>query len=122
MAQILENAEELLAWDSYRDFLKVQLKRINRETPFFVSKDKLTFELNGREWRGHAVLTGPKADQVVRRMKKDGLIFRAGLCQRSGRDVEFWGDELKDRYIKEAEKTFDRLRLGYTLAHKDDRS
>ena len=118
--KLLESKEELLAWEKYSNFLKLQLKRITKPGPFFVSKEKIEFEIKGRPWKGHAVLAGPKASQCVRKLKKDGLIFREGTCSRKGRDLTFGGPQLKDRYVKESEKTMRKLRLGYTLEHKKE--
>ena len=118
--KLIETKEDLLKWEEYRDFLKLQLKRITRPEAFYVSKDKLVFDRNGTPWRGHAVLTGPKAQQCVRRLTKAGVLFREGECTRKGREISFNGEKLKDRYIREAIRTFEKIRLGYKLEHKEE--
>ena len=46
MAATLESLKELKTWDDYKGFLKLQLKRINRSGPFYISKEKFDFEIN----------------------------------------------------------------------------
>ena len=118
--KLIESKEELQNWEDYRAFLKLQLKRITRPEPFYVSKDKLEFTLGKTKWRGHAVLAGPKAPQCVRRLKKDNVVFREGTCERAGREISFTGEQMKDRYVREPVKTFEKLKLGYKLTHKQE--
>ena len=113
--RLLESKEQLQAWEEYREFLKLQLKRINKEEVLFVSKNKLDFDLDGRIWKGYAVLTGPKVPQCVRKLKKFGIRFEEGKCQRKGRDLLVDPESLKSRYLREAEKTVRKLRLGYNF-------
>lgn len=119
----IETKEELLDWDEYKKFLKLQLKQIARPETFFVSKEKLVFKQKDKEmWRGHAVLAGPKAPQSIRNLKREQVIFREGNCNKKGRDLTFNGDRVKDRYMREAIKTFNKLKLGYNLEYKEEES
>ena len=50
----------------------------------------------------------------IKKFKKDGLIFREGLCSRKGKELEVSGFKLP-KLTKESEKTFLKLKLGYKL-------
>jgi len=118
--KLLETKDQLLEWEEYRAYLKLNLKRITREQGFFVSKDPLEFQINGKPWRGYAVLAGPKSDQCVRKLKQDGIRFQTGTCSRQGREIKIGAGDLKDKHLREAEKTFLKLRLGYKLLREGE--
>ncbi len=113
-----ESVEELQVWEDYREFTKVTFKLLDGEAPFFVSKDKLEFDIDGKVWKGHALLAGKKAEIAVKSLKKSGVIFREGVCTRSGKELEV--SDLKPAKLrKEAEKTLKKMRLGYSIAGAD---
>lgn len=114
----LQSAEELKSWDSYRTYMKESLKLVDGEAPAYISKLKLEFQIDGKPWKGHAFLAGKKAKLSIQKFKKDGVIFREGTCVRSGKDLELSGFALP-MLIKECQKTFLKLKLGYKISGSD---
>jgi hypothetical protein len=118
MVKWIESVEELEAWEEYRQFLKDQLKLVDGEAPIFVSKLKRSFEIEGKPWKGHAVLAGPKAIQSVKNLKKEGVLFLEGTVRRKGKDLDVEG--ILPKLLKESQKTFLKLRLGYKIVGVDE--
>jgi len=116
--KLIDTLEQLESWEEYKEYLKEQLKLLDGQGPFFVSKMKQDFKIEGKPWVGHAVLAGPKAIQSVNKLKKQGVMFREGLVTRSGKDLAV--AELEAKLLKEARKTFLKLRLGYKLSFPGD--
>lgn len=110
---LLKTADELRTWDEYREFLKKQLKLVEDEGPCFVSKEKQTFEIEGKPWKGHAVLVGPKAELVMKQLRKEGVLFRVGTFTRRDKVLEVGG--LMPKLVKESAKTMLKLRLGWKV-------
>lgn len=111
----LESAKELEDWSTYRQYMKESLKLVDGEVPAFISKQKLDFSVDGKPWKGHAFLAGKKARQSVQKLKKDGMMFHEGLCTRESKELSLRDFKLP-KLIKETEKTFLKLKLGYTVA------
>lgn len=110
---LLKTADELRNWEEYREFLKRQLKLVEDEGPCFVSKEKQTFEVEGKPWKGHAILVGPKAELAMKQLRKEGVLFRVGAFQRVDKVLEL-GD-LMPKLVKESAKTMLKLRLGWKV-------
>ncbi len=115
----IESKHQLESWADYQEFLKPQLKLLaGGAEPFFVSKDKLDFEIEGKPWKGHAVLTGPKGLACVRKLQKEGVVFREGTCSSAGKELQVAG--IDPKFVKEAAKTIAKLRLGYKIAGSEE--
>ncbi|MEZ5979002.1 MAG: hypothetical protein R3F34_12365 [Planctomycetota bacterium] len=98
-------------WKAYRAFLKAQLKRMPAEnSPIFVSREKLTFSIDGKEFKGHAILFGPKGRITAQVLKRDGTLFMEGSGRVDGTSIKIGG--IKSSLIKGAAKTMIKLRLG----------
>lgn len=109
----LDSAADLKSWEDYKAFLKDQLKLLpDGGGPIFVSKEKLDFDVAGKPWSGYAVLAGPKAAMVVAKLRKEGVLFREGLCRRQGKDLQVEG--IPSKLAKEANKTLVKSMLGYS--------
>jgi hypothetical protein len=116
--KLIESEEELQSWEDYREFLKVQLKLLaGTGESFFVSKQKVAFEIAGKPWNAFAVLLGPKGLLSARKLQKEGVIFREGTCGRDGKELRV--DGLDPKLVKEAAKTLKKLQLGYKIAGVD---
>jgi hypothetical protein len=112
---LIECLEDLQSWDGYKDFLKIQLKQLEGSgEPFFVSKEKISFDCEGKSWNGYALLTGPKATPCVRKLQQEGVLFREGKCTRQGKELQI--DGLDRKFVKEAAKTLKKLVLGFKIA------
>lgn len=115
----LDSLEQLTDWERYLAFTKARLSQLPAEaSDIFVSKQKLTFTDGGKEWKGHAVLVGPKGAQVVRAVQKEGVHFFAATCTAAGKDLAV--DGIGGTYLKEAARTLKRTRLGYKIAGVED--
>lgn len=113
--KLLESVEDLQSWDDYQEFTKAQLILLGGSgEPFFVSKNKLAFEIAGKPWNGFAVLVGAKGLLCARKLQKEGLIFREGVCGKLGKELQV--DGLDPKLVKEAAKTLKKLHLGYKIA------
>lgn len=111
----LDSLEQLTDWERYLAFTKARLSQLpEAASDIFVSKQKLTFTDGGKEWKGHAVLVGPKGAQVVRAVQKEGVHFFAGQCTAAGKELAV--DGMGGTYLKEAARTLKRTRLGYKIA------
>ncbi len=112
---LIESKDQLESWGDYLEFLKLQLKLLEGGAePFFVSKDKLDFEIEGKPWKGHAVLAGPKGLACTRKLMKEGLVFREASCRKAGKELQLEG--LDPKLAKEAAKTLAKMRLGFKIA------
>jgi hypothetical protein len=117
--KLIECLEDLQTWDDYKEFLKIQLKQLEGSgEPFFVSKEKISFDCEGKSWNGFAFLTGPKATPCVRKLQKEGVIFREGTCTRQGKELAVEG--LDRKLVKEAAKTLKKLVLGFKIAGAEE--
>ena len=114
MPATLESLDDLKSWNDYRDFMKVRLKQVPADSPFFISKEKIDFDVDGKPWRGFAVLAGPKGLLAVKKIKKQGVLWREGTCQLNGK--EFTVDGLAPNHLKYAHLTLKKLKLGYKIA------
>ena len=113
--KLIESLEDLQSWEDYKEFLKIQLKQLEGSgEPFFVSKEKVSFNSEGKSWNGFAFLTGPKGTICARKLQKEGLIFREGTCKRDGKELTV--DGLDRKLVKEAAKTLKKLVLGFKIA------
>jgi hypothetical protein len=113
--KLIECTEDLQSWDDYHEFMKSQLNLLaGAGEPFFVSKDKFSFDIAGKPWNGFAVLVGTKGTPCARKLQKEGLIFREGTCSRQGKELSVNG--LEPRLVKEAAKTLKKLLLGFKIA------
>lgn len=117
--KIIDTKDKLLDWNEYREYLKIELKKLASGEPYqiFVSKDKLDFNVDGAKWKGHAVLSGPKAIMSVRKLKAQGVIFREATVNREGKNLNV--GEMIPKLEKEAKKTFLKLKLGYKILGAD---
>jgi hypothetical protein len=99
--KLIESLKDLQSWEDYKEFLKVQLKLLEGPgEPFFVSKERIAFDLGGKPWNGFAFLTGPKGTHCKRKLVKEGVLFREGSCTRQGKELLV--DGLEPRLVKEA--------------------
>lgn len=110
---------DLQSWAGYQEFSRGQLKQVGNAPaePCFITKDKVTFDLDGKSWNGIAFLAGPRAAVCARNLKKEGLVMREGTCTREGKELRIQG--LDARFLKEAAKTLKKL-LGYRVAGVED--
>ena len=98
-------------WKAYRAFLKVQLKKVPKEGgSAYISRKPQTFSIDGKEFKGHAVLFGPKARVSVAALKRYGTLFMDGTMKVEGRTLKMAG--FKKSLLKGANKTMLKLRLG----------
>lgn len=110
----LESAAELEDWTTYRKFLKERRRALPPEGgPFFVSKEKFSFSIDGKPWMGHAVLFEKRGQMAVRALKKEQVRFREGWCVDRDGELEISG--LPAPVVKFATKTIKRLKLGLAL-------
>jgi len=110
----LESAAELKDWTTYRKFLKERLRALPPEgSPFFVSKEKFSFSIDGKPWMGHAVLFEKRGQMAVRILKKEQVRFREGWVVE--RDGVLSISELPSPIVKFANKTIKHLKLGLSL-------
>ncbi len=101
----------LTDWKSYRDFMKVQLKKLGSEDgPIFISRKKYDFDMDGKPFSGFAVLVGKKARITVNILKKEGTLFKEGIVKADGKKLLV--SAMTAELIKGAKKTFQKLRLG----------
>jgi hypothetical protein len=115
MAVDLESLEKLTTWEDYCAFMKERLMQLpDGETRFFVSKKKLDFTEGNRAFKAHAVLAGPKGAIVAKAVVKEGVQFHEGACTASGKELSVSG--IEGTFLKEAQRTLKRTRLGYKLA------
>jgi hypothetical protein len=113
--KLIESMEQLQSWEEYRDVLHLYLKALAESgEPFFISKNKVDFDLDGKPWKGHAVLTGSKGQMCVQKLQQKGVIFRTGTCGKSGKELKVNG--LEGKLLKEAARTLKKLRLGFQIA------
>lgn len=109
--KVLETAEELKNWEEYRILVRERVKQLSGETePLYVSKTRQEFDINGKVWRGYAVLFGKKSRQMAMKMRKEGILFLEGTVKGDGKRLTLGG--LASKQMEGAEKTFTRLKLG----------
>ena len=98
-------------WAAYREFMKVSLKRLPPEGgPFYVTRKKMEFDVDGKPYKGYGILLGKKARITVQILKKQGTLFMEGECKRDGKTIKVTA--LKPELVKGAAKTMVKLRLG----------
>ena len=101
-------------WPKYRAFLKAQRKRIPKEGgPAFVSREAQTFSIAGKEFKGHALLFGPKARAAYVALRREGTLFMEGTCKVDGTTLKLGG--IKKSLLKGAGRTMVKLRLGLRI-------
>jgi len=111
----LDSLEQLTAWDSYCAFMKERLVQLPKgECPFYLSKKKLEFTDNGKSWKGHAVLVGPKGELVVKAVGREGVQFVEGICTAEGK--EFTVSGIDASLLKLAASTLKRTKLGFKIS------
>lgn len=112
-ADATEELGTLVAWDQYRQYMKLELKKVGADAvPFFVSKQPRVFMEGDKEFKGIVVLAGPKAGLMVRRLKKEKVTFLEYTCRANGKELEVEG--IQGARLKLANRTFKRLKLGYS--------
>jgi hypothetical protein len=116
----LGSLDELKAWDGYRAFVKERLKQLDGREPFYISKERLDFEIKEKAWSGYAVLLGRKSQMAVQQLRKEGFLFREGECTREGDLLKI--DGLPRKVLKGANKTLRKLLLGVELEGADEDS
>lgn len=110
----LGSLDELKAWEDYRTFVKERYKQLSGPgEPFFVSKDRIEFEIKDKPWEGYVVLFGKKSTMIVQQLRKEGVFFREGACAREGDLLKV--DGLPPKILKGAGKTLRKLVLGIEL-------
>ncbi len=115
MTTDLKSLEDLTSWAGYRDFMKERLKQIpDGDCPFYISKQKVEFDEEGKRWKGYAVLIGPRGELAAKALKKDGVMFREGTCRQQGKELAVHG--VPSNLVKSAGLTLQKLRLGYSLS------
>lgn len=107
-----QSLDELKDWDAYKTFLKERIKLLQESEPVFISKKKIDFEIKGKPWKGRAILVGRKGEILVKTLKKEGVLFREGVCKKQGMELLIEG--IPKKTLKNAELTFTKLQLGYT--------
>jgi hypothetical protein len=114
----IQSADDLKVWEEYRELTKGSLKLVDGEAPCFVSKDKLDFTVAGKPWSGHAFLAGKHGVLAVKALRKEGVLFKEGVCRLEGKDLHV--RDLPGKLAKEAMKTVLKLHLGYKLAVSEE--
>lgn len=111
-------AGTLVAWSQYRQYMKLELKKVGADPmPFFVSKQPRVFTDDGKEFKGVVVLAGPKAPQMVRRLKQEKVVFLEYTCRAEGKELVV--EEIQGARLKLANRTLKRLKLGYAATSAD---
>jgi hypothetical protein len=111
----LDSLEQLTAWETYCAFMKERLVQLPKgECPFYLSKKKLEFTDNGKSWKGHAVLVGPKGELVVKAVGKEGVQFLEGICTADGKQFTVSGIDAS--LLKLAASTLKRTKLGFKIS------
>ncbi len=103
-------------WKAYRAFLKAQLKRVPPEGgPFYVSRRKVEFDVDGKPYKEHAALLGRenKVKPVVMALKQEGTLLSEGRVVPQGKTLTV--SRLKRAQVKGAIKLFVKLRLGWKI-------
>ncbi len=117
----LQSLAELRNWDEYREFLKAQANLLSSaDEPFFISKEKVDFEIKGSPWRGYAVLVGRKAQLVLQKLRKEGFLFREGSCRKEDKTLVVSG--FSDKLVRGAGLTLGKLMLGFKVEAGSDAS
>ena len=117
MTMLLQSLEELQDWEGYRAFLKAQLKLLTDGDPVWVSKEKVDFTVKGKPYVAYAVIVGQKGAQSALKLRKEGVLFREGVCKLEDKTLFLEG--IPDKAVKGAAKTFKKLLLGYKI-HADE--
>lgn len=109
----LDSLERLTTWEEYRLYSKACLKQLDGESPCFVSKDKVRFDLGGQAWAGHAFLVGRTAPRAAKALKKEGVLFKEGVVRPEGKVLHVAG--LPEKLVLGARRALIKLRLGHEL-------
>ena len=111
---VLQTLDELKNWEEYRVFMRKFLRMMSSEAePFYVSKARIDFDISGKEWKGYGLLLGKKSRQLAQRMRQQGEIFLEGTASSDGKKLRLEG--FSEKYLKGAERTLKRLKLGFTI-------
>jgi len=120
MVTKLESLEDLTTWTTYREFMKERLKQLpDEECAFYLSKKKLEFDVDGKPWKGHAVLIGKKGELAAKKIRKQGTQFHIGTCRPDDKKFEVSGD-IPANLLKQAHLTLKKMRYGYSIAGSFD--
>ena len=112
--KVLETADELKNWEDYRILIRERVKQLSGEPEAaYISKARVEFDINGKVWRGHAVLFGKKSRQMAMKMRKEGILFLEGTVTADGKRLTLQG--FSGKLLEGAEKTFTRLKLGLQM-------
>ena len=110
----LQSEGDLKNWGAYKPFMKEHLKLLPGDgAPFYISKKKIDFQIDGKPWKAHAILAGEKAKPSFRALRAAGVKFEEGTCSKSGKNLVAHG--ISDTLITAAGKTLLRLKLGYSV-------
>ncbi len=108
-------------WAEYRVYCRQRFRKLPKDDktlePIYISRKKREFDINGKTWKGHAVLAGKKAKNVAKNLKKEGMLFLEGECYADGKEIVASG--LPGNALKVAAKTLKMLKLGFTLRSVD---
>jgi len=118
---VMQTLDELKNWDEYRVFLRKYLKLLSvEEAPFYVSKARIDFDINGKAWKGYAILLGRKSRKLAQKMRQEGELFLEGTCTSDGKRLRLQG--LSEKHVKGAERTLRRMKLGFGIEGAGDES
>ena len=115
MVKLIQSVEELKDWNVYREYSKEHLKKLDGEEPAYITKKKLDFQIDGKPFRGYALVAGKKARMVVQKCKAGGVQFHEGRCTQEAKTLHLRGFP-EPKFVKEAAKTFLKLKLGWKVA------
>lgn len=115
MANVIDGTQ-LTDWTAYRNYMKIELKKLGPGEPVYITKKKLKFkDEKGKEFPGYALLPGIKAKQSYMKCKQGGIQFHEGTCTLEGKKLHLNGFP-EDKFVKEALKLFMKLKLGWKIA------
>ncbi|MEM9146091.1 MAG: hypothetical protein AAGC57_07805 [Pseudomonadota bacterium] len=110
----MESLDDLKRWDDYRDWMRKQVKRVSAEPEvFYISRVKLDFQINGKAWKGNAVLLGRKSRMLAQKMRQEGCLFLEGTASAQGKILTLNG--FLEKHVIGTERLFRKLKLGYAI-------
>lgn len=110
----MKSLDDLRRWEDYRVWMRKHLKRMSGEPEaFYVSKTRLDFDLDGKAWKGHAVLIGRKSRILSQKMRQEGCLFLEGTAVANGKTLKI--DGFQPKYAVGAVRLFRKLKLGYEV-------
>ncbi len=112
----MKSLEDLKRWDDYRDWMRKYLKRMSGEPEaFYVSKVRLDFDMDGKAWKGHAVLLGQKSRILSQKMRQEGCLFLEGTAVADGKAKRVIINGFAPKHAMGAERLFRKLKLGFEI-------